>query len=71
MNIKSILNESAGFEKVLRKEAKGLVAKWAKTGLLSCPAPGLMLPFAKQQEDGTWVGHDGFFYARFEKKQPH
>ena len=34
MNIKSILNESAGFEKVLRKEAKGLVAKWKKTGLL-------------------------------------
>jgi len=34
MNIKSILNESAGFERVLRKEAKGLVAKWAKTGLL-------------------------------------
>jgi hypothetical protein len=34
MNIKSILNESAGFERVLRKEAKGLVAKWKKTGLL-------------------------------------
>ena len=34
MYIKSILNESAGFEKVLRKEAKGLVAKWKKTGLL-------------------------------------
>jgi hypothetical protein len=34
MNIKSILNESAGFERVLRKEAKGLVAKWSKTGLL-------------------------------------
>jgi len=34
MNIKSILNESAGFERVLRKEAKGLVAKWTKTGLL-------------------------------------
>jgi len=34
MNVNSILKESAGFEKVLRKEAKGLVAKWKKTGLL-------------------------------------
>jgi hypothetical protein len=34
MNINSILKESAGFERVLRKEAKGLVAKWKKTGLL-------------------------------------
>jgi 16S rRNA (cytosine967-C5)-methyltransferase len=37
----------------------------------SCPAPGLMLPFAKQEEDGIWVGQDGFFYARFEKKLTH
>jgi hypothetical protein len=34
MNINSILKESAGFERVLRKEAKGLVTKWKKTGLL-------------------------------------
>ena len=34
MNINSILKESAGFERVLRKEARGLVAKWKKTGLL-------------------------------------
>ena len=34
MNIKSILNESTGFEKILRKEAKGLASKWKKTGLL-------------------------------------
>ena len=35
------------------------------------PAPGLMLPFAKQEEDGLWVGQDGFFYARFEKTHTH
>ena len=34
MNIKSILNESTGFEKILRKESQGLAAKWRKTGLL-------------------------------------
>ena len=34
MNVNSILKESAGFERVLRKEARGLVAKWRKTGLL-------------------------------------
>jgi len=34
MNVNSILKESAGFERVLRKEARGLVAKWKKTGLL-------------------------------------
>ncbi len=34
MNIKSILNESTGFEKILLKEAKGLASKWKKTGLL-------------------------------------
>jgi 16S rRNA (cytosine967-C5)-methyltransferase len=37
----------------------------------SLPAPGLMLPFAKQEEDGIWVGQDGFFYARFEKTHTH
>ena len=35
MNVNSILKESAGFERVLRKEARGLVAKWKKTGNLS------------------------------------
>ncbi|MEY4083243.1 MAG: rRNA ((967)-C(5))-methyltransferase [Pseudomonadota bacterium] len=34
----------------------------------SLAAPGLMLPFAQQREDGVWTGRDGFFYARFEKR---
>ncbi len=34
MNTNSLLNESAGFNKKMSEEAKGLVAKWEKTGLL-------------------------------------
>jgi len=34
MKINNILNESAGFNKRLSEESKGIVAKWAKTGLL-------------------------------------
>ena len=34
MNTNSLLNESAGFNKKMAEEAKGLVAKWEKTGLL-------------------------------------
>ena len=34
MNTQSLLNESAGYNKVMSKEAKTLVAKWEKTGLL-------------------------------------
>ena len=34
MNTNSLLNESAGFNKRMSEEAKGLVAKWEKTGLL-------------------------------------
>ena len=34
MNTNSLLNESAGFNKKMADEAKGLVAKWEKTGLL-------------------------------------
>ena len=34
MNTKSLLNESAGFNKKMSEESKGLVSKWEKTGLL-------------------------------------
>ena len=34
MNTNSLLNESAGFNKKMNEEAKGLIAKWEKTGLL-------------------------------------
>ena len=34
MNTNSLLNESAGFNKKMADEAKGLVSKWEKTGLL-------------------------------------
>jgi hypothetical protein len=34
MNTNSLLNESAGFNKKMSEESKGLVAKWEKTGLL-------------------------------------
>ena len=34
MNTQSLLNESAGYNKVMSKEAKNLVTKWEKTGLL-------------------------------------
>ena len=34
MKINNILNESAGFNKRMTEENKGIVAKWAKTGLL-------------------------------------
>src|SRR6056300_832163 len=34
MNTNSLLNESAGFNKKMSEEAKGLVGKWEKTGLL-------------------------------------
>ena len=34
MNTNSLLNESAGFNKKMAEEAKGLVSKWEKTGLL-------------------------------------
>ena len=34
MNTNSLLNESAGFNKKMNEEAKGLVSKWEKTGLL-------------------------------------
>ena len=34
MNTQSLLNESAGFNKQMSEEAKGLVSKWEKTGLL-------------------------------------
>jgi hypothetical protein len=34
MKINNILNESAGFNKRMTEETKGIVAKWAKTGLL-------------------------------------
>jgi 16S rRNA (cytosine967-C5)-methyltransferase len=57
------------FEQENQRQVEAFLARHPDAA--SCPAPGLMLPFAKQQEDGTWVGHDGFFYARFEKKQPH
>ena len=31
MNTQSLLNESAGYNKVMSKEAKNLVTKWEKT----------------------------------------
>jgi hypothetical protein len=34
MNTNSLLNESAGFNKKMSEEAKGLISKWEKTGLL-------------------------------------
>lgn len=34
MNTNSLLNESAGFNKKMSEESKGLVSKWEKTGLL-------------------------------------
>ena len=34
MDTNSLLNESAGFNKKMSEEAKGLVSKWEKTGLL-------------------------------------
>ena len=34
MKINNILNESAGFNKRMSEETKGIVSKWAKTGLL-------------------------------------
>ena len=34
MNTNSLLNESAGFNKKMSEDSKGLVAKWEKTGLL-------------------------------------
>ena len=34
MDTNSLLNESAGFNKKMSEESKGLVSKWEKTGLL-------------------------------------
>jgi 16S rRNA (cytosine967-C5)-methyltransferase len=57
------------FEQENQRQVEAFLGRHSDAERLS--APGLMLPFAKQEEDGTWVGQDGFFYARFQKKQPH
>jgi 16S rRNA (cytosine967-C5)-methyltransferase len=57
------------FESENQQQVEAFLRRHPDAARLS--APGLMLPFAKQEEDGLWVGQDGFFYARFEKTHTH